>query len=68
MTRGGQERSDRGIKQGFKLRNVPLLSRTAHDRGHLSRALDDPAQGRPVRVLRVDEKRTVPVREGAAGP
>ena len=47
---------------------VPLLSRTAHDRGHLARLLDDPAQGRPVRVLHVDEKRAVPVREGDRGP
>jgi NAD+ diphosphatase len=48
--------------------DVPLLSRTAHDRGHLSRGLPDPAQGRPVRVLRVDERRTVPVHEGPQGP
>jgi NAD+ diphosphatase len=48
--------------------DVPLLSRAAHDRDHLARALPDPAQGRPVRVLRVDEQRTVPVVEGAAGP
>ncbi|KGH44739.1 MULTISPECIES: NAD(+) diphosphatase [Modestobacter] len=47
---------------------VPLLSRTAHDRGHLARSLPDPAQGRPVRVLRVDERRTAPVHEGPAGP
>jgi NAD+ diphosphatase len=48
--------------------DVPLLSRAAHDRGHLSRALPDPAQGRPVRVLRVDDRRTVPVLEGVSGP
>jgi NAD+ diphosphatase len=48
--------------------DVPLLSRAVHDRGHLSRALPDPAQGRPVRVLRVDERRTVPVHEGPQGP
>jgi len=48
--------------------DVPLLSRTAHDRGHLARSLPDPAQGRPVRVLRVDERRTVPVHEGPDGP
>jgi NAD+ diphosphatase len=48
--------------------DVPLLSRVAHDRGHLARALADPAQGRPVRVLRVDERRAVPVREGTQGP
>jgi NAD+ diphosphatase len=47
--------------------DVPLLSRTAHDRGHLSRGLPDPARGRPVRVLRVDERRTVPVHEGPQG-
>ena len=47
---------------------VPLLSRAAHDRGHLARSLADPAQGRPVRVLTVDERRTVPVHEGAEGP
>jgi NAD+ diphosphatase len=47
---------------------VPLLSRTAHDRDHLGRLLDDPAQGGPVRVLHVDEKRAVPVREGERGP
>ncbi len=47
---------------------VPLLSRAAHDRGHLARALADPAQGRPVRVLTVDERRSVPVQEGASGP
>ncbi|MCZ2822244.1 NAD(+) diphosphatase [Modestobacter sp. VKM Ac-2977] len=47
---------------------VPLLSRAAHDRGHLARSLPDPAQGRPVRVLRVDERRTAPVHEGPAGP
>ena len=48
--------------------DVPLLSRTAHDRGNLERLLPDPAQGRPVRVLRVDERRAVPVREGDSGP
>jgi NAD+ diphosphatase len=48
--------------------DVPLLSRAAHDRGHLSRALPDPTQGRPVRVLRVDERRAVPVHEGPGGP
>jgi NAD+ diphosphatase len=47
---------------------VPVLSRAAHDRGHLARALDDPTRGRPVRVLTVDERRTVPVHEGPAGP
>jgi NAD+ diphosphatase len=48
--------------------DVPLLSRIGHDRGHLARSLPDPAEGRPVRVLLVDERRTVPVREGDAGP
>ena len=47
---------------------VPVLSRVAHDRGHLSRSLPDPTGGRPVRVLTVDGKRTVPVAEGPAGP
>ena len=47
---------------------VPVLSRAAHDRGHLARSLDDPARGRPVRVLTVDERRTVPVHEGPTGP
>jgi NAD+ diphosphatase len=47
---------------------VPVLSRVAHDRAHLSRSLDDPAGGRPVRVLVVDPQRTVPVHEGPAGP
>ena len=48
--------------------DVPLLSRVAHDRGHLARALPDPAQGRPVRVLRVDDRRAVPGYEGDTGP
>jgi NAD+ diphosphatase len=47
---------------------VPVLSRTAHDRAHLSRARPDPAGGRPVRVLTVDRERTAPVVEGADGP
>ena len=47
---------------------VPVLSRVGHDRGHLSRSLPDPTGGRPVRVLTVDSKRTVPVAEGSAGP
>ena len=47
---------------------VPVLSRAAHDRGHLARSLADPAQGRPVRVLTVDDQRSVPVHEGPAGP
>jgi NAD+ diphosphatase len=47
---------------------VPVLSRAAHDRGHLTRGLADPARGRPVRVLTVDERRAVPVHEGPAGP
>ena len=47
---------------------VPVLSRVAHDRGHLLRSLPDPTGGRPVRVLTVDGKRTVPVAEGPAGP
>ncbi|MFQ1001561.1 NAD(+) diphosphatase [Modestobacter sp. SSW1-42] len=48
--------------------DVPLLSRTAHDRGHLERLLPDPSRGRPVRVLLVDDQRTVPVHEGPHGP
>jgi NAD+ diphosphatase len=47
---------------------VPVLSRSAHDRAHALRALPDPARGRPVRVLTVDERRTVPVAEDGAGP
>ena len=47
---------------------VPVLSRVAHDRGHLSRQLPDPTGGRPVRVLTVDDRRAVPVTEGPAGP
>ncbi|PRY51791.1 NAD+ diphosphatase [Geodermatophilus tzadiensis] len=47
---------------------VPVLSRSAHDRDHLGRLLDDPTRGRPVRVLTVDERRAVPVTEGADGP
>ncbi|WP_116452591.1 NAD(+) diphosphatase [Blastococcus litoris] len=47
---------------------VPVLSRVAHDRAHLSRTQPDPTGGRPVRVLTVDLKRTVPVVEGATGP
>ncbi|RBY91828.1 NAD(+) diphosphatase [Blastococcus sp. TBT05-19] len=46
----------------------PVLSRAAHDRAHLARTLPDPAGGRPVRVLTVDGRRTVPVREGTSGP
>jgi NAD+ diphosphatase len=48
--------------------SVPVLSRVAHDRAHLARALPDPTGGRPVRVLTVDIQRTVPVRETKAGP
>jgi NAD+ diphosphatase len=48
--------------------NIPVLSRAAHDRAHVARALPDPARGCPVRVLTVDERRTVPVREDADGP
>lgn len=47
---------------------VPVLSRVAHDRGHLSRSRPDPTGGRPVRVLTVDGRRTVPVAEGDGGP
>lgn len=48
--------------------DVPVLSRVGHDRGHLDRGLDDPARGRPVRVLVMDAQRQVPVRETATGP
>ncbi|MGY2081598.1 NAD(+) diphosphatase [Modestobacter sp. SYSU DS0657] len=48
--------------------DTPLLSRTAHDRGHLSRLLPDPAQGRPVRVLLVDDQRAAPVRDAGGRP
>jgi NAD+ diphosphatase len=48
--------------------SVPVLARIAHDRAHLSRALPDPAGGRPVRVLLVDAEGTVPVVEGPSGP
>ena len=47
---------------------VPVLSRTAHDRAHLSRGLPDPAAGRPVRVLIIDPDRSAPVREDDDGP
>ncbi|MGY1689965.1 NAD(+) diphosphatase [Geodermatophilus sp. SYSU D01105] len=47
---------------------VPVLSRSAHDRSHLARSLPDPTGGRPVRVLTVDERRTVPVREDDGRP
>ena len=47
---------------------VPVLSRAAHDRAHLARSLPDPTGGRPVRVLTVDQARTVPVAEGPDGP
>jgi len=47
---------------------VPVLSRVAHDRSHHARALPDPAQGRPVRVLTVSPERTVPVGEGPDRP
>ncbi|SDX77680.1 NAD+ diphosphatase [Geodermatophilus africanus] len=47
---------------------VPVLSRSAHDRSHLARSLPDPTGGRPVRVLTVDERRTVPVEEDGDRP
>jgi NAD+ diphosphatase len=47
---------------------IPVLSRSAHDRAHRARLLPDPTGGRPVRVLTVDERRAVPVREGPDGP
>jgi NAD+ diphosphatase len=45
-----------------------VLARIGHDRAHLSRTLPDPTGGRPVRVLVVDPRGTVPVTEGAHGP
>jgi NAD+ diphosphatase len=48
--------------------DVPVLSRAAHDRAHLARSMTDPAQGRPVRLLTVDDERAVPVREDTGGP
>jgi NAD+ diphosphatase len=48
--------------------NGPVLARVAHDRAHLSRALPDPAEGRPVRVLTVAPDGTVPVVESTDGP
>ena len=47
---------------------IPILSRSAHDRGHRLRDLPDPTRGRRVRVLTVDDRRNVPVHEGATGP
>ena len=47
---------------------VPVLSRSAHDRSHLARALPDPAGGRPVRVLTVDPRNAVPVRRDGDRP
>src|SRR3712207_664582 len=47
---------------------ISVLSRSAHDRSHLTRLLPDPTGGRPVRVLTVDERRTVPVEEAEGGP
>ena len=47
---------------------VPVLSRSAHDRSHLARSLPDPTGGRRVRVLTVDERRTVPVEEDGGRP
>jgi NAD+ diphosphatase len=46
---------------------VPVLSRSAHDRAHLSRSLPDPTGGRPVRVLTVDPRGAVPARRGEGG-
>ena len=56
----GTRNSDDGV--------VPVLSRVAHDRAHLSRTLPDPTGGRSVRVLTVDGKRSVPVAEDAERP
>jgi NAD+ diphosphatase len=47
---------------------IPVLSRSAHDRGHLARALPDPTGGRAVLVLTVDERLAVPVAEVEGGP
>jgi NAD+ diphosphatase len=59
---------DDGWGSGPSTGTVPVLSRAAHDRAHLARSLPDPTGGRPVRVLTVDEARTVPVAEGPDGP
>jgi NAD+ diphosphatase len=48
--------------------HIPVLSRSAHDRAHRFRLMADPTGGRPVRVLTVTEKHTVPVQEDADGP
>ena len=47
---------------------IPVLSRSAHDRANDRRAMPDPAGGRAVRLLTVDERRMVPVVEGPSGP
>ncbi|RBY89761.1 NAD(+) diphosphatase [Blastococcus sp. TF02A-26] len=47
---------------------VPVLSRSAHDRAHLARSLPGPTGGRPVRVLTVDPRGTVPVSRGSGSP
>jgi NAD+ diphosphatase len=63
VTRGAWPEGTRSTTGG-----TPVLSRSAHDRAHQARALPDPAAGRPVRLLVVDERRTVPVQEDATGP
>ena len=47
---------------------IPVLSRAAHDRAHLARALPDPARGRSVHVLTIDSERSAPVRDTPGGP
>jgi NAD+ diphosphatase len=54
--------------RGPSTARVPVLSRVAHDRSHLSRSLPDPARGRPVRVLAVTREGTAPVAEDGGTP
>jgi NAD+ diphosphatase len=56
------------VAAGDRSGAVPVLSRVAHDRAHAARALPDPAQGRPVRLLTVTADGTAPVAEADAGP
>ena len=60
--------ADRPQSSSAATGGVPVLSRTGHDRAHLSRSLPDPTGGRPVRVLVVDPHGAVPVDEGPDGP
>ena len=53
MTGQQLEDSQWPVAAGDRSGAVPVLSRVAHDRAHAARALPDPAQGRPVRLLTV---------------